>query len=316
MAAGEDRPVAVGLDVGGTKLAAALIAGDGARTERAEIPSPVGSSAELLAAVEEVVGRLDPDGRLPVGIGFAGIVTRDGTVRYGPNVDVTDLPLAAELAGDRDAPVVVLNDASAAMAGELHAGAARGVDDAVLLTLGTGVGGGLAVDGRLVHGAGGFAGELGHLLVEDGGRACPCGNHGCLEAYASGHAIAAVAAERLRAGGPGAADSPLEADTVTGRDVAAAAGDGDALALGVLEWAGGWLGVALASLVNALDPALVVVGGGVVAGAGAELLPVARKVVADRVVGAAHRTIPPVVPAELGNDAGLVGAGLLAAGRP
>lgn len=307
------RPAAIGIDLGGTKVAAAAVTEEGRVLERARVPFPAGGSDPLVGTLVHLVEQIDRDRRLPVGVGFAGIVTREGTVRYGPNVGVADLPLGPQLADRLGVSVAVLNDATAAVWGERRAGAARGVDDVVMLTLGTGVGGGLVVGGELVEGASGFAAELGHVVVEDGGRACPCGNRGCLEAYASGTAIATLARERLE--GDAGGDSALGAGAVTSEAVAAAAAEEDEVAVSVLTEAGRWLGVGMTSLVNALDPARVVVGGGAVAGTGRWMLPAAREVLAERILGAEHRDPPEVVEAELGNRAGVVGAALWATER-
>lgn len=303
-------PASVGVDIGGTKLVAATLDADGAPLDRARVVTPAtGTADELVGVLVDLVRGLGEG--LPVGVGIAGIVDRNGVLRYGPNVAVRDVPLQARLAEALGVPVVVRNDASVALYGEWARGAGRGVGDLVMLTLGTGVGGGVMLAGTLVEGAHGLGGELGHIIVHDGGRRCPCGNLGCLEAYASGRAIASQAAERL-AEAPG--DSPLAArrDVLTGKDVTEAALAGDPLAREVLREAGRVLGVGVASLANALDPARVIIGGG--AGIhGAELIvPAAREAAQARLMGRGHRPPIDLVTAELGDDAGMIGAGLLA----
>jgi glucokinase len=237
-------------------------------------------------------------------------VTADGTVRYGPNIGIRDLPLAARLRERTGAEVVVANDASVAALGEQRVGAGRDHRDLVMVTLGTGVGGGVVVAGRLVTGSGGFAGELGHVIVAEGGRPCPCGNRGCIEAYASGSAIGAMARDRLV--DPTTVTSLRELDQVLGPDVTAAARAGDEVAVEVLTEAGTWLGVALASAVNILDPEAILLGGGAAEAAGPWMLPAARTSLASHLVGSRFRTAPPVRLAELGDDAGVVGAAMLA----
>ncbi len=294
---------AVGIDVGGTYLRAALVGPDGPRgpiartASRTDDPEPL--VADLVAAAEA----LDPGGALPVGVGMAGLVDRDGRFLYGPNVGVADLPLGALLAAASGRRVTVQNDATAATIAEHRLGAAAGHADAVVLTLGTGVGGGLVLDGRIRIGAHGLAGELGHLIVAEGGRPAPSGIDGTLEAYASGRAVARAAAAAAHRREPGA-----RATDAVGVVAAAAAGEG--WALGLLEDAGRWLGVALASLVNALDPAVVVIGGGFGTAAAPWLLPAAAGSFAPRVLGAPRRSVPPIRVAALGDDAGLIGAGL------
>jgi glucokinase len=177
-----------------------------------------------------------------------------------------------------------------------------------MLTLGTGVGGGAIVDGRLLEGAHGFASELGHLIIAEGGRDAPSGVRGTVESYASGKALAVEAAEAVAVGLAGA--RPLDA-----RGVVAAAVAGEAWALEVLERVGSRLGIAIASIVEVLDPSIVVIGGGVGDAACSFLLPAVRRAFEAHLVGSAHRPLPSIVAAELGDDAGVIGAGLLAADR-
>ena len=305
-------PLAIGIDVGGTHLRAALVGPDGRIGPLLRRRSDVDAAGPLVAAVTAVVAELDDaagtaDAGLPVGLGMAGLVDRRGTLRYGPNVGVREAPLGDllrdALGGQR--PVRVVNDASAAVVGEHRAGAARGHDDVVMLTLGTGVGGGVIVDGRLLTGAHGFAGELGHLVIAEHGRDAPSGIPGTVEAYTSGTAIAREADEAVAAGRAGArhADAPA---------VVAAAEEGEPWAEEVLAKVGERLGIAIASVVAVVDPSVVVVGGGAGDAAAAFLLPAARRAFAAHLLGAEHRPHAAIVPAALGDDAGLIGAGLLA----
>jgi glucokinase len=303
-------PRAVGIDVGGTHLRAGLVGEDGLVGPVLRRSSEVDHAGALVAAILAALEDLGqgPGASLPVGLGMAGLVDREGRLRYGPNVGVRDVPLAQRL---RDAlgperTVRVVNDASAAVVGEHRAGAARGHRDVVMFTLGTGVGGGVVVDGRLLEGAHGFAGELGHLVIHEGGRDAPSGVPGTVEAYASGTAIEREVEEALAAGSPGAR-------TADASEVVGAATAGEAWALAVLARVGTRLGIAIASVVSVLDPSIVVVGGGAGDAAAGFLLPVARASFAAHLMGAAHRPIPDVVAAELGDDAGVIGAGLLAA---
>lgn len=299
----------IGVDVGGTKMTAGVLDAEGVVQRRRRRPTPADDAAALVQAIGELVGELD-EGGAPVGVGVAGWVDLDGRVRTSPNLPgLVDEPLQQRLGAELGAPVVVRNDADAAAWGEFCLGAGRDVTALAMFMLGTGVGGGLVWQGQLVRGAHGAAAELGHVLVEEGGPRCACGNHGCLEAHASGNAIARKARQR-RARGALAAGSPLAADGVRGEDVTAAAADGDADAVAVLADVGFWLGVGMASVVNAVDPATVVVGGGA-AGAGARLLEPAQRACAARVLGAPARQPPPLVASEL-SDGGLIGAGLLA----
>ncbi len=308
--------VAVGIDVGGTKVVAGVVHNDGRVTERVRVASPQGDGRAIVDEIVRVIRGLDrPD--LPIGIGMAGIVGRDGTLRHSPNHGVDDVPISAWVRDELDSAPIVLNDATAALWAEHRFGAARGRRSVVMVTLGTGVGGGLMIDGNLVEGANGFAGEFGHIIVDAGGRPCFCGNTGCLETYASGTAIGKTAAQWLAEGRgtkstlarPGPDVAPI-----TGKGVTDAALAGDDFARDVLREAGRWLGIGLVGLVAAIDPELVVVGGGASVHAAPWVLGEARKVLGERLIGAKHRPIPDVVLAQLGDDAGMIGAGTLAAG--
>lgn len=305
----------LGIDIGGTQLRAALVDADGTILERDRRPTPADASGSVVDTLATLIRevRTRVGAQVPVGIGIAGLVTTDGEVLYGPNIGVRSLPLAAHLHAAVGGGIVVANDASVAALGEQRAGAGNGVDDLVLVTIGTGVGGGLVVGGRLLTGASGFAGELGHVVVSEHGRPCPCGNRGCVEAYASGTAIGALARDRLV--DPTTATSLRELDEVAGPEVTAAAGSGDRIAIEVLEEAGSWLGVALASMVNMLDPNLILLGGGAAEAAAPWMLAPTRRTMAAHLVGSAWRRPPPVELAVLGDDAGVVGAGLLAMER-
>lgn len=303
------EPCAIGIDIGGTKLVAATVTVDGEVLDRRRRRTPASDAELLVRTVRELIAELGD--HLPVGIGIAGLVTEDGEVRYGPNIAVRDLPLAARVADATAGEVRVLNDASAAVLGEQRAGAGRGCRDVALFTLGTGVGGGLIVDGRLVVGRHGMAGELGHVVVREGGRPCPCGNLGCIEAYASGSAIGTIARERLV--DPTVVSSLREVDEPTGRSVATAAQDGDVFAQQVLVEVGTWLGVAAANVVNALDPELILVGGGAASSNAPWLLPAAAESLAHHLIGSPWRQAPPIELTALGDDAGMVGAALHAA---
>ena len=300
--------VAVGLDVGGTKLVGGAIDAGGTVLARSRRTTP-GDGEGLMAVVADVVAELDPGGRLPVGVAIAGLIDRSGVFRYGPNVAARDLAVADRLAATLARPIVVVNDASAATVAEQRVGAASGLDDVVMFTLGTGVGGGVIARGRLVEGHHGMAGELGHVIVEDGGRRCPCGTAGCIEAYASGRAIEAAARARFEGGAP---EIVARATPLTGRAVVAAARAGVPEAVDVLEEAGRWLGVAIASMVSAFDPGMVVVGGGAGVATAPWVLPAARASLAERLLGRGWRAQAPIEAAALGDDAGTIGAAILA----
>lgn len=304
---------AIGVDIGGTRLRAASVAADGTvvareATTRPAADGPEGFGPEVVVALEQLVRRLGPD--LPLGIGIASLVDAEGRLVDAPNLEVDGFPLRERLVEALGPSVTVVNDATAACLAEARVGAAAGHDDVVLLTVGTGVGGGAMVAGRLLRGAHGMATEFGHIVVAEGGRRCPCGTHGCLEAYASGRAVGDIAAEWLAQGRTSAALA--REPVVDGAAVTRAARDGDPLATEVVTEAGRWLGVGIAGLVNALDPAVVLVGGGAGEAMQQWLLPAARSAAEPRVLGHRRRVLPAITPAALGDDAGVVGAALLA----
>jgi glucokinase len=301
-------PVAVGVDVGGTKLLALAVDADGEVVGRQRLTTPRADADALVEALVEAASELASG--VPVGVGVAGIVTREGDLRYAPNLQLQDVALGRRLEDELGVRAAVRNDVTVALHGEWQVGAGRGSDDVVMVTLGTGVGGAVVADGRLIEGAHGLGGEIGHIPVRDGGRPCPCGNRGCLEAYASGTAVAALARERLEDGDEHSALREL--DEIDGKAVTLAAIDDDPLALEVLRESGYWLGVGLVALVNIFDPEVVLIGGGAATLSAPIVLPEAEGIVAERILGADHRDPPPVRRAALGDDAGAIGAALLA----
>ncbi len=309
----------VGIDIGGTKsLGVALdaapgaLAGEvpGAVVARCELPTPRGTDA-LVATVRAILGALVADGApAAVGLGVAGLVTRGGVLRMGPNLPgALEWPVAADVGGlvPPGTPVTVVNDATAATFAEWRCGAGRGLDDLAVITLGTGMGGGIVSGGRIVLGANGFAGEPGHMVVVPDGVACVCGQRGCWERYASGAALA-------RFGADAGLVAP-DGRTLRGEDVVAAASVGDVRARMAFSQLAEWTARGIANLVNLLDPARVVVGGGLIRAAD-HFLPEVGAVLGRFLYGAEHRSVPPVVAAELGADAGAIGAALLAGRWP
>jgi glucokinase len=309
----------VGVDVGGTKVLGVALDGAGAVVAEHRVPTPVGSRA-LLEDVLEVVsvlrGRCDAVDA--VGVGLPGLVDRDGVLRFAPNLPgVVELPVGRLVAEATGLPVVVDNDATCATWAEHRVGAAQGAADAILVTLGTGIGGGLVMDGVLVRGANGFAGEIGHMVVDADGIACVCGRRGCWERYASGSGLGRMAREAAEAGRGRrmVALAGGDADLVRGEHATAAALEGDAEALAVVDRFAGWFAVGLANLVHVLDVSTCVVGGGLVEAGDVVLGPIRRAFV-DRVVAPEHRPPVTIIPAVLGERAGAIGAALLGRGRP
>jgi glucokinase len=320
--------MALGVDIGGTKvLGIALDAADHVVAE-ARVPTPRRGSmvadevgADVADAVGAVVAELlatgPPVGPEPLvlGVGAPGMVDRGGTLRFAPNLrsatgaDLAGL-LARRLPGAR---LVVDNDANLAVFGEHRLGAARGFDEVVMVTLGTGIGGGLVQRGRVVVGARGFAGEIGHMIVDPSGPHCPCGRRGCWERFASGDGLGLLAREAAFAGRLAGvvARAGGDAEAVRGEHVTAAARDGDAEARAVFDQLGYWLALGLSNLCAVTDPACIVLGGGL-AGAGKLLLPPTVRAFGELLEGARHRPSIEIRVAALGERSGAIGAALAA----
>lgn len=315
-------PLTIGIDVGGTKIAGATVDAYGKIQHRARRETPAqhvdAISAAIAEIVEELVHAAQADRRVvwAVGVAVAGLVDAGGsTVLFAPNIAWRHTPLKQRLEESLGRPIVLENDANAAAWGEFTYGPARDYDDMVLLTLGTGVGGGIVNDGQLVRGAEGVAGEVGHFRLVPDGHRCGCGNKGCLEAYASGTALVREARELVEGGSPHAGRlSELcggDPEQLTGEMVTQAALSGDRAATELLAEVGEWLGEGIASLVAVLDPGVIVVGGGV-AEAGDLVLGPARAAFGRQLTGRGYRRQAEIVRAELGNDAGIIGVATIA----
>ena len=291
--------LAIGVDVGGSKVLAGVVDVDGVVLERIWRRTPHRSSVpgEFADAIETAVMDLRAAHVVEaIGIGAAGFVDRGGVVRFAPHLSWREEPLQEVLEQRIGLPVVVDNDANVTARAEMGFGSGRGYSEAVCLTLGTGIGGAVVVAGDVVRGGQGLAGEFGHMQVVPEGLACECGQRGCWEQYSSGRAIARVGRAHGGLDGPG---------------VTEAARAGERWALEAFEDVGAWLGVGLAGLVAALDPQVVIVGGGL-SEAGDLLLEPARRALSARLPGRGFRDEPPIVAAELGPDAGFIGAAALA----
>ncbi|HET9657835.1 MAG TPA: ROK family glucokinase [Kineosporiaceae bacterium] len=310
-------PLAIGVDIGGTKVAAGVVDGQGRVLARARRLTPSRSPKAVEETIAEVVGELrDRHEVTAVGIGAAGFVDAErARVLFAPHLAWRNEPLRAAVADALGLPVVVENDANAAAWAEWRFGAGRGEPRLVCVTLGTGIGGGIVLDGQVQRGRYGMAGEFGHMVVVPDGHRCECGNRGCLEQYASGNVLGREARELARAGSP--VTVPLmdrvggDVDALVGPVITEAAQDGDPVAVELFEEVGRWLGIGLANLAAALDPGMFVIGGGV-SDAGELLLRPARESFRRALTGRGFRPEPPVVRAELGPEAGLVGAADLA----
>jgi glucokinase len=309
--------LAIGIDIGGTKVAAGVVDDDGRLLATSRRPTPSNDPVALAGLVAAAVTDLRADYDVSaVGVGAAGWVdAARTTVLFAPNLAWRNTPLHADLSRLVDLPVVIENDANAAAWGEYRFGAGEREPETVVLTIGTGIGGGLIIDGALRRGRFGIAGEPGHYRVVPGGRLCGCGNHGCFEQYCSGTALVRAAREIARER-PADAARLLELaggdpDAIEGPIVTTAAQEGDNAAVDCFEEVGRWLGQGLADLTAILDPGRFVIGGGV-AEAGELLLRPARETYAAVVSGRGYRPLADVVPARLGSEAGLIGAADLA----
>jgi glucokinase len=307
----------IGVDVGGTKVAAGVVDDDGQIVEKLKRDTPAASpdsTIEVIAGVvRELLARYEVEA---IGIGAAGFVEQTrSSVLFAPNLAWRDEPVKKLVEERIGRQVVVENDANAAAWAEAKLGAARGQRHVMLITVGTGIGAGLILEGRLYRGRFGIAGEPGHYRVVPEGRLCGCGNRGCWEQYASGSALVAEAREFARRS-PEAGARLLQLaggtiEAIDGPTVTRAAREGDVAAMRCFGIVGSWLGAGLADLAAILDPGCFVIGGGV-SEAGELLLGPARAAYENGVTGRIYRELADVRLAELGPDAGLIGAADLA----
>lgn len=311
---------AIGVDIGGTKIAAGLVSETGELLKRESEPTPDDSS-KIPAIVADLAERLSGDDKIVgIGIGAAGFTSTDRTtVRFAPNINWIDEPLAERVSKLADLPVVVENDANAAAWGEFTFGAGEDTDDLLLVTIGTGVGGGIVHRGQLYRGGFGIAAEIGHMRIVPDGIACGCGEHGCFEQYASGSALVRNARERVANGDRGtealAALADGDPSRITGPSLTDLAHGGDELSIELLAELGHWIGEGLAILASILDPRVIAIGGGV-AGAGDLLLGPVVESFETHLPARSHRPQAEVRLAALGNAAGIIGAADLARTEP
>lgn len=304
--------LAIGIDIGGTKIAAGVVDEDGQVLARTRRLTPTTETDAVLDAIVEVTDDLRADHHVTaIGIGAAGFVdATQSTVVFAPHLAWRNEPLRDRVSRRTKLPVLVDNDANASGWAEWRFGAAQNEPDLVLITLGTGIGGALVIDGQPYRGRFGIAGEFGHMRVVPDGRACECGNLGCWEQYASGRVLSRFAAAEVEtdtslgrrlasiAGGP---------EAVEGKHVTALAQDGDDQCREQIAEVGRWLGIGMADLAAALDPGLFVIGGGA-SDARELLVGPARASYEEQLTGRGYRPTARIVGAHLGPEAGLVGA--------
>lgn len=305
--------LSIGIDVGGTKIAAGVVDESGNVLARLRRPTPASDADALVATIISMAQELAAQHTVEsIGVGAAGFV--DGARRsiiFAPNIMWRDEPLADKVESATGVRTVVENDANAAAWGEFTYGVARNAESIVFITLGTGVGGGIIINGKLLRGSNGFAGEIGHMNLVPDGVNCRCGARGCWEQYSSGTAMVRMAREAsikspelaktlLRIAG----NDPRQ---ITGHTVMEAAKLGCTAAIRAFNQAGHYVGIALADLVSVLDPDLFVLAGGV-SEAGSLIRVPAEQSFRDQQMGSSYRPSIPIVTAALGNNAGMVGA--------
>jgi glucokinase len=311
---------AVGVDIGGTKIAVGVVDPSGRILTQVRRPTRPEDPASIDAAIADAVADVAAQYEIgAIGLAAAGFASSDRNhMTFAPNIAWREYPLGdkvRELVGRDDVVVVVENDANAAGWAEYAYGAGKGSRTMVMLTIGTGLGSAIVVDGELVRGAYGFAAELGHLRMVPGGELCGCGLNGCWEQYASGSALTrearrAAAADPVR-GGALLELAQRDGGEVKGPHVTEAALGGDPLSIELLADLGRWIGEGCAQMSAVLDPEIFVVGGGVIE-AGDLILEPARAAFADNLTARGHRPVAPIVAADMANDAGIVGAAALA----
>jgi len=309
------------IDLGGTKIIAALISNKGqvlAREYHLTLADegPQSVIERILSAIDHLLGlrNIDPSQLDSISIAAAGAINPEkGLVTSSPNLPGwNNVPLRDTIRRKYKVNTFLINDANAAALGEHHFGAGKGVNNLVLLALGTGIGGGIIINGKLYSGSHGSAGEIGHMTIDINGPRCNCGNIGCLEVLASGTAVAKEAVRRIRQGERSSLTEIVEGkiENITAEKVSIAAQGGDSLASEVISSTAFYLGVGMVNLVNIFNPEMIIVGGGM-AKMGDLLLNPAKQIVRERAFQSSAQAVR-IVPAQLGDDAGVLGAAVFA----
>ena len=315
------KPPVLAIDIGGTKIISAVISQDGQMLAKERFPTladegPQAVIDRMFASIDRLLnqGDMKPSQLHSISIAAAGAINFEkGMITESPNLPGWhNIALRDIMQEKYKLDTFLVNDASAAALGELRFGAGKGVRNLVLLTLGTGIGGGIIIGGELYTGATGGAAEIGHMTIEANGPRCDCGNIGCLESLASGTAVAKEAIERIKSGGKSSLVEMVKGkvEDITAEEVGVAARSGDPLARDIVDRAAFYLGVGLVSLVNIFNPEMIVLGGGM-AKMGDILLEPARKLVRERAFTMLAQAVR-IVTAQLGNEAGIYGAAAFA----
>ena len=313
----------IGIDVGGTNVKIALVDGEGKIIYSNSVPTYAQMGYEytvnnIKQAIRDLMKETNTDAKEIEGIGFdfpGQVDYKTGVVKLAPNIPGwVNVPIAQMIEEEFNIPTRIDNDVRCAALGELKFGAGKGCENFVCITVGTGIGSGLVINGQLVRGAANAAGEIGHIKLQmNGGPICGCGDTGCLEAFASGPSIVAMAQEYLKGRKSTKFREMAGADgEITPYIVAKAAEAGDPVAKRIFEIVGTYIGMGLVSVINLLNPEKVIIGGGVAA-AGDLLLDPIRKTIKERAMVVAGNSVE-IVPAELGNSAGVIGASMLVEG--
>lgn len=315
------EPPVLAVDLGGTKILAALVSSQGAVIAREYCPTLAGEGPQpvtnrILSTIDCLLGKesISPSQLHSIGIAAAGIIDAErGLISSSPNLPGWHDILLRDIVGEKyGVKTFLVNDASAAALGEYHFGAGEGVQNLIYLTVSTGIGGGIIIDGKLYIGACGSAGEIGHMTIDVNGPKCNCGDVGCLETLASGTAVAREAVRRISQGEKSSLTEIVSGklEDITAEKVEEAAVGGDSLASEVILAAATYLGVGMVNLVNIFNPEMIIVGGGM-AKMGDRLLNPARQLVMERAFQLPAQAVC-IVPAQLGDDAGVIGAAVFA----
>jgi glucokinase len=301
----------IGIDIGGTKISAGVVDSSGNLIDSSKCSTPAEGGKDLISSVVNLVKELNKKHEIKgIGISIAALISSDyGTIVGAPNIaNLSKLNFANEIKEEFKLPIIIENDANAAMWAEFKFGSAKGLSPVMFFIIGTGVGGGLVIDGKLFKGANGIGAEFGHMCVVPNGLLCGCGSKGCIEQYASGGALIRYANEALLAN-PDKSEEVLSfgEGKLSGTALTKAAKAGNELALAAFSKQADWLGLACASYSLIIDPQAIIIGGGVVDAGELFLAPV-RAAMRKYMPFAESHVPPKIIAAKFGNDAGLIGA--------